>query len=269
MTLAWTGPDGKRVVVPPVHLYPDLKAEAPGGLTGAYFTGTGFEHAVGTRVDPGIDFSWDQQHPLPAFKDAEAVIQHVWPEGLRRFSYRRQPDLPSGYGGHTYDSVLLGFNAIPFEQEPGWLTHLPGRMPKFVKYKDIDYEFALNPVAADFGGGSEVFCLETPAMPRKHFYPRQPQHPEEGPVDDAQLAIEWRDGTRFMECAIPWKRIPHVHALMQAGEPVKFSFKVLHQDGGPVMELSTGRSAAEGISTGFHPDWNTSYPVELEFGWEP
>lgn len=141
-------------------------------------------------------------------------------------------------------------------------------MPKFIRYKDIDYEFALNSVAAEFGGGTEVFCLETPTMPRKHFYPRQPAHPEEGAVDDARLAIAWRDGTRFVECAIPWARIPHVRAKMEAGEPFKFSFKVLHDDGGPEMELATGRSIAEGVATGFHPDWNQSAPVELEFGWE-
>ena len=79
---------------------------------------------------------------------------------------------------NLFDNVLLGFNAIPLEQKD-WLTNLSGRMPKFVRYKTTDYEYALNKVADQYGGGTEIWRLLAPGMPFKHFYPRQPKHPLE------------------------------------------------------------------------------------------
>ena len=54
------------------------------------------------------------------------------------------------------DNVLIAFNAIPMDED-GWQTHLPGRMPKFVWYKTTDYEFALNKVDDNYGGGTEIW----------------------------------------------------------------------------------------------------------------
>ncbi len=193
--------------------------------------------------------------------------KHVWPEGVRRFSYRQWPMLPSSYGQSGYDNVLLGFNALAPE-EKDWLTHLPGRMPRFVGYKTTDYEYALNRVAGAHGGGTEVWRLECPGMPRKHFYPRQPKHPREGAVDGAKLVVRYEAGMRIVEAALPWEEIPEVRKLAEAGKPVKFSFRVNHSERRPTMELPLGRSAAEGISSAFHPDWSPSVPNELEFGWE-
>ena len=190
-----------------------------------------------------------------------------WPEGVRRFSYRRRPELPSGHGSAPHDNVLIAFNAIPMVED-GWDSHLPGRMPKFIGYKTTDYQYALNRVAEEHGAGTEVWRLETPGMPRKHFYPRQPKHPLEGAVEDAQLEIRHEGRTRIVECALPWSEIPHVHDLMRRGEPVKFSFRVNHDTGGPDMELARDRGAAEGLSNSFHPDWARSWPNELAFGWE-
>ena len=41
-----------------------------------------------------------------------------------------------------------------------------------------------------------------------------------------------------------------------------------HDTVGPTMELAMGRSAAEGLSSAFHPDWQQSFPNELEFAFE-
>ncbi len=192
-------------------------------------------------------------------------VEHRWPEGVRRFSYRRGPDLPSG--PPAFDNVLIAFNAIPLGQD-GWLAHLPGRMPKFSVYKSTDYQYALNKVADAFGGGTEIWRLECPGMVRKHFYPRQPKHPKEGAVRGGKLAIVYAEGTRIVECAIPWAEIPHVQALRDAGKPVKLSFRVNHNTRGPVMELARDRSAAEGLSHSFHPDWSQHWPNELAFAFE-
>ena len=164
------------------------------------------------------------------------------------------------------DNVLIAFNAIPLGQD-GWESHLSGRMPKFVWYKTTDYEFALNKVAQEYGGGTEIWRQWVPDMTYKHFYPRQPKSPDEGPAR-GKLEIRYDSGTRIVECALPWSEIPHVKKLRDSGKCVKFSFRVNHENRGPDMELPRGRSAAEGLSPSFHPNWVPHWPNELEFGFE-
>ena len=195
-------------------------------------------------------------------------IELKWPEGLRRFSYRRHPTLPSGGQGAPFDNALIAFNAIPFEQEQSWVTHLPGRMPKFVFYKCTDYEYAFNMVAPKYGGGFEVWRLDVPGMPRKHFYPRQPKHPLEGAVKTAKLVTAYRGGARYTEAAIPWGELPHVKKLLDAGQTVKFSYKVNHNTGGPCMELARQRSVSRVNPRAFHVDWREHWANELEFAFE-
>ena len=121
-----------------------------------------------------------------------------WPQGVRRYSYRRDPQLPSGAGT---DNVQIAFNVLPIEQTD-WLPYPPGTMPRFMVYKTTDYEYALNPVAAQFGGGTELWRLAAPGVPRKHFYPRQPRAPKDGgPVEGGQLVIRHDGNTRIVECA--------------------------------------------------------------------
>lgn len=201
-------------------------------------------------------------------KDKKPVKEETyhWPADVPRYSYRMRPILPDGRASR-FDNVQLAFNCIPPEQKD-WLTHLPGRMPKFVWYKDSDYEYALNTVAPQYGGGFEVWRLQAPGMGRKHFYPRQPKGPRDGAVAAAKL-IAGRDGnTRLVECAIPWTEIPEVKALLDAGRPLKFSYAVNDNSGGPVMELAKGRSVSRRNAPAFHPDWSEHWANEVEFGWE-
>lgn len=199
--------------------------------------------------------------------DATSRAEYHWPEGVRRFSYRRWPAIPSGYGSHPLDNVLIAFNAIPMEEDE-WLTHLPGRMPKFIWYKCTDYEFALNRVTKEHGGGTEIWRLQAPGMPRKHFWPRQPSHPKDGPVKAGQLAIVHEGNTRIVEAALPWSEIPHVKNRMAAGQTVKFSFCVNHDSGGPTLELAKDRGVSKPNSQAFHPDWAEHWANELEFAFE-
>lgn len=195
------------------------------------------------------------------------TIEYRWPEGVRRFSYRRWPAIPSTMPQASFDNVLLAFNALP-PAEKDWLTHLPGRFPGFIWRQTTDYEYALNQVAAQFGGGTEIWRLLAPGMPYKHFFPRQPRHPLEGAVTAGQLVVRYDAGWRVVECAIPWSEIPHVKALRDAGGTVKFNFKVNHDSRAAALMLSMHRSAAEGISHSFHPNWIRQWPNELEFGFE-
>ncbi len=125
----------------------------------------------------------------------------------------------------------------------------------------------LNQVADRHGGGTEIWRLWVPGMVYKHFYPRQPKHLFEDAAE-GHLEIAHREGTRIVECALPWSEIPHVKKLRDAGRPVKFSFRVNHNARGPDMELARGRSAAEGVSVSFHPNWSPHWPNELEFGFQ-
>lgn len=61
-------------------------------------------------------------------------------------------------------------------------------------------------------------------------------------MKDGKLAFRHDGSTRIIEAAIPWSEIPHVKALMEAGRPVKFSFRV-NDNGGPSMEFGRDRAA--------------------------
>ena len=184
----------------------------------------------------------------------------TWPVGVRHFSYRKDFDIPSGNGKHN---IQIAFNVIPPEKKDQ-LQYPPGTMPHFCAYFDSDYEFALNEVGVQYGGGTEIFCLQRPGMVRKHFFPRQPKAViDGGPVKgDAKLVIKGN----VVECAIPWSVMQEVKARMAAGETVKFSFRV--NDGGRALELAAGRSVSKDNCFAFHNDWSTHWANELEFGFE-
>ena len=139
-------------------------------------------------------------------------------------------------------------------------------MPDYTIAPDTDYEHALNKVAEKYGGGTEVWRLNAPGMPLKHFYPRQPKSPLDGPVAAAKLVITQESTTRIVEAAIPWSEIPEVKARKDAGEPIKFSFRVNDNAGVGCMELSRGRSVAK-RGASFHVDWVEHWENQVEFGW--
>ena len=184
----------------------------------------------------------------------------TWPAGVRRFSYRKDFDVPSGNGKHN---VQIAFNVIPPDKK-AYLQYPAGTMPRFAAYFDTDYEFALNKVGDAFGGGTEIFCLQRPGMMRKHFFPRQPKAPiDGGPVKgDAKLVVK----ENVVECAIPWSELTEVKARLDAGQTVKFSFRV--NNGGGAFELAAGRSVSKDNPLAFHNDWATHWANEVEFGFE-
>jgi hypothetical protein len=184
----------------------------------------------------------------------------TWPSGVRYYSYRKDFDVPSGNGKHN---VQIAFNVIPPEKKDH-LRYPPGTMPRFCTYFDTDYEFALNQVGEQFGGGTEVFCLQRPGMMRKHFFPRQPHaEVDGGPVKgNARLVVK----ENVVECAIPWSEMPEVKRRIEAGQTVKFSFRV--NNGGSAFELAAGRSVSKDNCFAFHNDWSTHWANELEFGFE-
>jgi len=184
-----------------------------------------------------------------------------WPEGVRNYSYRKNFDIPSGTSEH--DNVQIAFNVL--DQKP-WLAHPPGVMPHFITYWDTDYEYALNPVAAEYGGGTEVWRLQSPGMPRKHFFPRQPKSPiDGGAVSGAVLKIRRTPDMRFVEASIPWTEMPDVWQRIRSGKTIKFTCRI-NDNRASARELATGRSVSKYNSMAFHDDWQTHWANELEFG---
>jgi hypothetical protein len=189
----------------------------------------------------------------------------VWPEGVRRFSYRERPELPNGSAVRR-DNIQIAFNVLPVEEKM-WYPHSPGTFPRFTTWATTDYEYALNPVAERFGGGVEIWRLQYPGMPHKMFFPRQPKSPLDGPVAEGKLAIRHDGNTRFVEAAIPWEEIPAVKKALDENRTAKFSFRVNDDKGTGCMELSRYRSVAKrsGNGTAFSPDWVEHWDNELEF----
>ena len=184
----------------------------------------------------------------------------TWPTGVRRFSYRKDFDIPSANGKHN---VQIAFNVLPTERK-AWLPFPAGTMPGFCAYMDTDYEFALNKVGEQYGGGTEIFCLQRPGMIRKHFFPRQPKAEIDGGAvkGEAKLAVNGN----FVECALPWSVIPEVRARLEAGLPVKFSFRV--NNGNGAFELAAHRSVSKENPFAFHNEWSTHWANEIEFALE-
>lgn len=185
----------------------------------------------------------------------------TWPADVRRFSYRKDFDIPSGNGKHN---IQIAFNVIAPDKKDH-LQYPPGTMPRFCAYFDTDYEFALNEVGEAYGGGTEIFCLQRPGMVRKHFFPRQPQAAIDGGPVKAGARLVVKDNV--VECAIPWSVMPEVQARVAAGQTLKFSFRV--NNGADSFELSAGRSVSKQNFLAFHNDWSTHWANELEFGVEP
>ena len=197
-------------------------------------------------------------------EDTDAPQALAWPAGVRRYSYRKAPELPAG-NAPAHDNVQIAFNVLPQAEKP-WYTHPPGVMAGFTNYKDTDYEYALNLVAPQYGGGTEIWRLAYPGMPSKHFYPRQPKSPLDGPVRGGRLVMTRDATTRIVECSLPWSEMPAVRKRLDTGRPVKFSFRVNDNKGVGTMELSRGRSVAKRNGS-FHVDWVEHWANELEFGW--
>ena len=197
----------------------------------------------------------------------EGLRELKWKEGVPRYTYRKGPVLPCG-SAPKRDNIQIAFNAVADADENDWDLSLPGRMPRFIYYKCTDYEYALNTVAQDYGGGHEVWRMLVPGMVRKHFYPRQPKCPQEGAVETAKLVTVHANGTRITEAAIPWSELPDVKRLLDAGQTVRFSFRVNDNGGGPLLELARERSVSRVNCRAFHPDWQIHWANEVEFAFE-
>ncbi len=216
---------------------------------------------------PAVSFVKRLEHPgIAPFKDTDTATPQAvtWPTDVRRYSYRMDPILPAG-NFPNIDNVQIAFNVLPRSQKQ-FTANPPGTMPDYTISPDSDYEYALNKVAEKYGGGTEIWRLNAPGMPLKHFYPRQPKSKQDGPVLTGKLVTTHLGSTRIVEAAIPWSEIPEVKARKDAGEQIRFSFRVNDNAGVGCMELARGRSVAKHGGS-FHVDWVEHWQNEVAFGW--
>lgn len=260
--LKWVLPQGKPTIIPAEALFQKAEGDQK-GLRAEFFANTELTGPpIATRIDASVDYGkWTE---LPGGPQVVDGIQKLrWPEGVRRYSYRRDPDLPAGNAPRK-DNVQLAFNVLSDDQKQ-LLPNPPGTPRYFTGYQCTDYEFALNPIAPAFGGGVELFRLARPGMPIKHHYPRQPRGPLDGAVPDARLVFHRSQSTRVVESAIPWAEIPHVRARLEAGEPIKFSCRVNDDGNASTLELARRRSVSKRNSMAFQVHWVEHWANEVEF----
>jgi len=239
------------------------------GVTVQFFRNKDLTGLAQTRVDSviGTDaFSGDVASPT--FGEPRPWRELHWPAGVRRYVYAHQPVLPAGNGSDSFDNVQIAFNVTSENDVAAKDSYpcLPGTVPGYTPTPENDYEFALNAVAARYGGGTEVWRLKVPGQPLKDFYPRQPADPHDGPVPGAQLVVRRDAVTRIVECAIPWTELPLVKERLDEGQTIKFNFRVNDNDG-PSYELAHDRSVSR-IGSSMHSQWITHWRNEIEFGFE-
>ena len=198
--------------------------------------------------------------------EKDDMVELVWPEGVRRYTYRKHPVVPDASMGEPADNILIAFNVLPIGKD-GLEAFPKGTMPRYIGYKCTDYEYALNTVAQEYGGGFEIWRMLVPGMSRKHFFPRQPVSTYDGPVKDGKLVTKRDGNTLFTECAIPWTEIPDVKKALDNGDKIKFSYHVNDAGArGACLELARKRSVSKKNSRAFHPDWKEHWANEVEFG---
>jgi hypothetical protein len=260
----------------------------PASLSGIFFDSTSVDHVLmgeasaslaGTDIKTGANWQGTYGHDgylvigaSPSYPSYAKVTvpdiaqkkEHAWPDGVRRYSYRRRPELPFGSNPNKFANVQIAFNVVPEDQKADMIPFAPRTMAGFLPHSDTDYEYALNKVADANGGGTEIWRCLVPGMPRKSFFPRQVASPFDGAVTGGQLVVKEDGTTRIVEAALPWSEIPLVQKAMQAGQPIKFSFRVNDSDG-PSMELAEGRSVSKKNPYTFHPDWADHWSNEVEF----
>jgi hypothetical protein len=270
--LLWESPSQVKEIIPRGRLTPDklprgLKGN-PHGMYAHYFAGTDLKQEAMIRIDSTVNFDWGEGKAPDSAAWANIKVTYdtlVWPKGVRHYSYRKDPVLPAG-NAPTIDNVQIAFNVLSPE-EKGWYPYPQGTMPKFTIYQCTDYEYALNKVSPKFGGGVEIWRLDYPGMPHKHNYPRQGRSKVDGPAVGGKLVVVHEGNQRIVEAALPWAEIPHVRKRLDAGQTIKFSFRVNDNGGAGGMELSRRRSVAD-INPSFHVDWTEHWANELEFAFE-
>ena len=140
------------------------------------------------------------------------------------YVYKVNPHVDLPWVGNTLQfalHVLPGYNArdmiLDTQQVPAGFHAMP----------DTDYEYALY---ACRGGGSELWRLLAPGVPRGFYWPRQPRAKhDQGRVVGAQHLVRRDGNVTIYEAAIPWTELSQWHP--RAGHTFGFTFIVNRYEG--------------------------------------
>jgi len=189
-----------------------------------------------------------RRDPKATFADASHVYKKVpwtefpWSGDTLQFSL----DLIGGYSFNMKpdtDRVPYGFHAMP----------------------DADYEYA---AYACTDGGTELWRILAPGVPRGHHYPRQPRATyDQGPVAAGKLAVR-RDGkTTVYEIALPWAELKLDAVAWKSlglrpwrpepGQTFGFLFRV-NNNKGPALVFGADKSATKTNGLSLHPYWQAN-----------
>ena len=190
--------------------------------------------------------------------------EHDWPADIRRYSYRKRPDLPAG---DKHDNVQIAFNVLPNDKKPD-LMNPEGTMPKYEVYPDTDYEYALNPVAAAYGGGTEVWRLRMPRNAAQAFLPPPARPKFDGAVKDAQLVETGMATPGLSKRPFRGLKFLKSKSALMPGKRSSSASGSTTTGARPMNWLATDRSVSKTNFLSFHNDFATHWSNELEFKFE-
>jgi hypothetical protein len=134
------------------------------------------------------------------------------------------------------------------------LAPTTGRVPQgFHAVPDTDYEYALYLCA---GGGSELWRLLAPGVPRQHDFPREPRGPRTtGPVGGARHVVKLSGNVYTYEMALPWEELAQLK--LQPGTPFGLMVRAGNNQG-PHVDYGTEKAATKINGLTLHPYWERS-----------
>jgi hypothetical protein len=119
---------------------------------------------------------------------------------------------------------------------------------------DTVFEYALYPCD---DGGSELWCLLAPGMPRGHHHPRQPRaRIDQGVVPGGRHRVRHGNGVLSYELALPWPWKPAVGQRFCG--IVRFN-----RSTGPPLTLGSDSGTTRGNGLSLHPYWEVGPSCNL------
>jgi len=233
--MPWSKPDQKQA-------YEELKKD-PGFAKFAAFLEPRPEAKAAIETNaPQVYFDAKKRNPAATFGDATHV-------------YKRAPWDAQPFSG---DMLQFGLDLLPgyyFRMKPD-----VDRVPYgFHAMPDTDYEYS---AYACKDGGTELWRLLAPGVPRGHRYPRQPRAAfDQAPVPDGQCVVRREGAVTTYELAIPWKELTTVVGKPTrepfrptAGQTFGFTFVIRNNDG-PALFYGKDKSATKTNGLSLHPYW--------------
>ncbi len=198
------------------------------------------------------------------FHSAESDQQEPWKTWLEKhapgqsfaqvpYIYKKKP-FDNAYTG---DQLQLAFNTTPGYRDLAPVAEVPWG---FHAVPDTDYEFSAY-LCAD--GGSELWNLLSPGMPRIHDWPRQPRgRITTNPTPGSRHVVRQDGDTRIYEIAIPRDRIADLK--LEAGSTFKLVFFVGNNQG-PTATFGANKAVTRENGLTMKPYWSTSPSADVEW----